>query len=106
MVHRPVVIGVGIQIAAQAACFARDLPDRPPGCAFEEHMFDDMGNSGNAILLIEISGLHKSGYAGKGNGLLLAHDHGQTVLEDHLGRLPLIFTESVRSHDLIGLRFR
>ena len=106
MVHGAVVIGIGVEVAAQAPCFARNLPYRPFGGTFEEHMFDDMGNSGNAIHFIEIPGLNKSSDTGQRNGLLLAHDDGQPVLEDYFRRLPLIFTENVRSHDLIGLRLR
>ena len=106
VVRGAVVVGRGIEIAAQPLRFASDLPDRTLGGTFEEHVLDDMGDSGNAIILIEISGLNKSSDARERNGLLLTHDDGQPVFEDDLGRLPLIFTENVRSHDLPGLRLR
>ena len=106
MVRGAVVVGRGIEIAAQPLRFASDLPNRTLGGTFEEHVLDDMGDSGNAIILIEISGLNKSSDARERNGLLLTHDDGQPVFEDDLRRLPLIFTESVRSHDLPGLRLR
>ena len=100
MVHRAVVIGGCIQIPTQSLRLARDLANLPLRGSFEEHVLDNVGDSGNAIVFIEIPRLHVRGNAGERHRLLLADDDRQSILEDDFCGLSFVFSICVRFHDL------
>ena len=83
---------------------ASDRADRTFCRALEKHVLDHMRYAGNAVVFVEVSGFNKGIDADKRNGLLLTYKNGQSVLEDNLRGLSLIFSKRVRFHDLRHLK--
>ena len=76
VVDGAIVIRVRVQIAAERLRLPSNLADRVLRCSLEEHVLDHMGNSGNAIVLVKITGFDIGRDAHERHSLLLANDNG------------------------------
>src|SRR5262245_21208446 len=104
MVDGTIVVCGRIQVAAERLRLTSDLTDGTFRRSLEEHVLDHMGNAGNAIVLIEITGLNISGHAYERYCLLLAYKNGEPIFEDDLRGLSLVFAKNVRFHGLRRLQ--
>ena len=83
-----VVVGAGVQLAAERLDLGGDLIGaRPVGGPLEEHVLDDVRDPDLAILLVEVAGAHPEVDGHDGRGVILSHEHGQSVRQDFLDDL-------------------
>ena len=103
MVDSAIVICRCVQVPTQAMSFAGNLTDMSLFSTFEEHVLDDVRDTGDPVVFIEIPRLHVGTDADKRHGLLFSNENCQPVLKDDLRSLSLIFSKRVGFHDLCHL---
>ena len=82
VIHRAVEARVGVHVAAYVLHLAVNLPRRPRGGAFEEHMFEHMAQArAEPAALVDAPRLRPRLRGNDGRAAVLAQDDGQPVVE-------------------------